>query len=269
MSENNVVVMTGAAGGLGRVMTAGLLAAGRSVVAVDVEQARAGLDEVVAAARAAGAGDRILPLIASIRSEADCAGIVKKAIAHFGTIHALVNNAGMGMNSISHETMTKGISFYNIPADAWRDVIDTNVNGSFLMASAVAPQLVKAGWGRIINVTTSYFTMIKKQWSPYGPSKAALEAASAIWAIDLADTGVSVNVLVPGGAADTPLVPIEVMTDRSGLVAPIVMVAPVVWLTSKASDGVNGQRFIGKDWDPAAPLDQNIKSAGALSGWRS
>jgi 3-oxoacyl-[acyl-carrier protein] reductase len=111
--------------------------------------------------------------------------------------------------------------------------------------------------------------MLKDGFSPYGPSKAALEAATVIWASDLAGTGVTVNVLIPGGAADTPMVPVESISDRSKLVKPAVMVEPIKWLTSHASDGVTGRRFIAKDWNPAAPLEQNLAASGALAGWRS
>ena len=267
-SGNATVIMTGAAGGLGRAMTAGLLAAGRSVVAVDIEAARSALNSVVEDARRAGAGDRIVPIVGSVCSDADCARVVREAISRFGAVDVLVNNAGLGMGSIDNAAFTTGLRFYEIPQRGWRTLIDTNVTGPFLMASAVAPYLIANGWGRIINVTTSYQTMIKPKWAPYGPSKAALEAASAIWSTDLEGTGVSVNVLVPGGAADTALVPWEVVKDRSNLVEPSVMVAPVVWLTSPASDGMTGKRVIGKDWDPAATAAANVAHAVSPAAWR-
>ena len=265
---NATVIVTGAAGGLGRAMTAGLLAAGRSVVAVDIEAARSALNSMVEDAGRAGAGDRIAPILGDVCSEDDCARVVREAISRFGAVDVLVNNAGLGMGSIGNEAFTTGLRFYEIPQRGWRSLIDTNVTGPFLMASAIAPHLIANGWGRIINITTSYQTMLKAKWSPYGPSKAALEAASAIWSTDLEGTGVSVNVLVPGGAADTALVPWEVVKDRSNLVEPSVMVAPVVWLTSRDSDGVTGKRVIGKDWNPADAIAANVARAVSPAAWR-
>jgi len=236
-------------------MSLGLLEAGRRVAGFDVKEA-------------AIQNDRFFDVVGSVRSERDCARAVAQAIERFGAVHALVNNAGLGMEGISLEAMTKGINFYDVPAEKWQALIDTNVNGPFLMARAIAPRLVKQKWGRIINVTTSYPTMLKNGFSPYGPAKAALEAATVIWSKDLLETGVTVNVLIPGGAADTAMVPAEAVSDRSSLVRPSVMVAPVVWLTSRASDDVTGHRFVARDWDPRASVEENVRKAGALAGWR-
>jgi NAD(P)-dependent dehydrogenase (short-subunit alcohol dehydrogenase family) len=267
MGEDHVVIVTGAAGGLGRAMSLGLLAAGRRVVALDREESAQALDALVATAKGLDEGARIFAVCASVRSESDCRRAVAQAVEHFGAVHALVNNAGLGMETISLEAMTKGVNFFDVPAEKWKALIDTNVNGPFLMASAVAPHLIKAGWGKIINVTTSYPTMLKNGFSPYGPAKAALESATVIWSKDLKDTGVTANVLIPGGAADTAMVPHEAVGDRSTLVRPAVMVAPVTWLTSHASDGVTARRFVAREWDPDAADDANVRKAGALAGW--
>jgi NAD(P)-dependent dehydrogenase (short-subunit alcohol dehydrogenase family) len=78
---------------------------------------------------------------------------------------------------------------------------------------------------------------------PYGGSKAANEAILTALAQELDGSGVTANVLVPGGAADTRLVPRAMAPDRSQLIPPEVMVAPLIWLCSNGSDGINGQRF--------------------------
>ena len=103
--------------------------------------------------------------------------------------------------------------------------------------------------------------------TPYGQAKAALEAASAGWAADLAGNGVTCNVLIPGGAADTPMIPKEAPVDRNRLVSPAAMVAPLCYLASDASDGVTGMRFLASKWtidgDPAA----NLERAMAPAAW--
>ena len=105
-----------------------------------------------------------------------------------------------------------------------------------MMAKAVAPALVAQGWGRIVNIVTSHFTMVMDGFSPYGPAKAALEAATVVWSKDLADTGVTVNALLPGGPGNTRMIPLEEVPDRSKLVQPEVMMAPIVWLMSAESE---------------------------------
>lgn len=251
--EGHVIIVTGAAGGLGGAMTRGLLAAGRRIVAVDH-----------VAVPSLGAPDHVLALTADIRDPAACAHVVASTIARFGTVNGLVNNAAIGPYYTPAGAPPR---FYEVPADRWQRTIDTNVNGSFLMASAVARLMVDAGWGRIVNVTTSLATMTMGGMAPYGPAKGALEAASAVWAHDLAETGVTVNVLVPGGAADTPMVPQFAAPDRSQLISPQVMVAPIVWLTSHAADGVTGRRFVGNRWNPQASAAENVRNAGAPVAW--
>jgi NAD(P)-dependent dehydrogenase (short-subunit alcohol dehydrogenase family) len=95
-------------------------------------------------------------------------------------------------------------------------------------------------WGRIINVTTSLDTMWRPLMQPYGGSKAANEAILTALAQELDGSGVTANVLVPGGAADTRLVPRAMAPDRSQLIPPEVMVVPLIWLCSADSDGING-----------------------------
>ncbi len=120
-----------------------------------------------------------------------------------------------------------------------------------LMARHLAPAMIDAGWGRIVNVTTSFDTMINRGMNAYGASKAALEAASASWSKELGGTGVTVNVLVPGGMTATPFLPPHM---RQGALDPNVMRAPIRWLASRSSDGISGLRFVAKLWTPGNPL---------------
>jgi 3-oxoacyl-[acyl-carrier protein] reductase len=139
----------------------------------------------------------------------------------------------------------------------------TNVNGPFTMARHLTPYLVANGAGRIINVVTSFRTMQTQGFSPYGPSKAAMEAATVIWAKDLEGSGVTVNALLPGGAANTRMIPAGEISDRSTLVQPEAMKAPIVWLMSDDAKDVTGQRFIAQLWNPA--VDPAVASAKASS----
>jgi NAD(P)-dependent dehydrogenase (short-subunit alcohol dehydrogenase family) len=136
------------------------------------------------------------------------------------------------------------------------------------MTRAVLPTLLAQRWGRIINVTTSLDTMWRPLMQPYGGSKAANEAILTALAQELDGSGVTANVLVPGGAADTRLVPRAMAPDRSQLIPPEVMVAPLVWLCSAGSDGINGQRFIAMRWDVSLPAAEAAKKAGAPAAWQ-
>ena len=134
------------------------------------------------------------------------------------------------------------------------------------MARAVAPHMLRAKWGRIITVTTSLGTMVRAGYLLYGASKAAAESATAIMAADLAGTGVTANVLVPGGVTNTPLVGDDA-GDRGKMLQPEIMVPPLLWLVSDAAAGVNARRFVAADWDPALPGVQAAEKAGVPIAW--
>ena len=116
-------------------------------------------------------------------------------------------------------------------------------------------------------MTTSMNTMYNPGGTPYGPSKAAHEAFIAMASRELAGTGVTVNVLVPGGMSNTNLIPDDAAHRRERMIQPDVMRAPVVWLASEASDSINGMRFIGYYWDESLPLEERIERAGAPAAW--
>ena len=261
-----VAIVSGAGGGLGRAMTLALVEAGARVAAVDASRDLA--ERIAGDARKAAGEDRILPICRDLRDPGNCAAIVDEALSAFGSIHAVVNNAGIGMATIRENSWADNVRFWDVPTDKWQAVFDTNVKAPFMLAKAAAPHLIAQGWGRIVNVTTSLDTMIRPSWTPYGPSKAALEASSANWAGDLDGTGVTVNVLIPGGPADTPFVPLASQPDRSRLVRPESMAAPIRWLLSNASDGVNGRRFVAIDWDPDLDADAAAERASAPIAWR-
>lgn len=79
--------------------------------------------------------------------------------------------------------------------------------------------------------------------------------------------GVTANVLVPGGASDTNILPPDTPYDRALLIRPDVMQDPVVWLASEESDGINGRRFIAREWDESLPIDERLAKAGAPAAW--
>jgi 3-oxoacyl-[acyl-carrier protein] reductase len=174
----------------------------------------------------------------------------------------LFNNAGLGMDRVGPRT-TNTRQFYNVDFETWRGIVDTNINGTFLMTRAALALFMRRGQGRVINLTTSYGTMLREGFSPYGPCKAAVEALTVVWAKDLAATGITVNSLCPGGAADTDMMPHEDFPDRAQLLAPSVMIAPAVWLASDAARGVTGMRIVAKDWDAALPAAEAFKRAAS------
>jgi 3-oxoacyl-[acyl-carrier protein] reductase len=248
-------------------MTLALLRSGRRVVVADLPVSAAEVRELSAIAAQEQSQDRLLAVECNVTQWEQCQNVVNKAIDRFGTVHGLVNNAGVGMQDIGNVLVGKRKPFYEVDTNAWRNAIEVNVNGPFLMAKAIAPQLVKQGWGRIVNIETSSYTMMMDGFSPYGPSKAALESSTVIWAKDLAGTGVTVNALAPGGPANTRMIPKSEVDDRSTLIQPEVMMAPIVWLMSARSDGVSGRRIVAKEWDVDRLQREDPEKIGTPAGW--
>lgn len=260
--DGRVVLISGAGGGLGSAMARGLADAGARLALHDLRQ-----PAVAALAETIGA-DRALALSGDIGDEAECRRAVAATCERFGRIDAVINNAGVGIGTIRPDYYRRRIdSFTDVSADDWRRFFRVNVDGAFHLTRAAMPHLRGQGWGRVINVTTTLGTMLRPGYVPYGCSKAALESLSSIWAQELEGSGVTVNVVVPGGPTDTGMVTAENGLDRSALLRPDVMVPPVRWLCSSAADTVNGRRFTGSLWDATVGEEAAAVAAGMPIGW--
>jgi NAD(P)-dependent dehydrogenase (short-subunit alcohol dehydrogenase family) len=267
MTENQrVAIVTGAAGGIGKEMTRALLAAGIRVAGVDRD--RPPLEALAASAREQGKAAELLTIAADLTDDSAVDAITKATRVKFGRIDILVNNAGIGPGAIRPDSWQRPLKFWEITPDQWRRFVAVHTTAPLALTNAVVPEMMRQGWGRIINVTTSLGTMLNAGSPTYGPSKAALEALSAIMAKDLDGTGVTVNVLVPGGITNTPMVS-ESGFDRAKMIQPEVMVSPLLWLVSDAAGKVTGRRFLGVHWDPKLPPEEAAEKAGAPVAWTS
>jgi 3-oxoacyl-[acyl-carrier protein] reductase len=196
-----------------------------------------------------------IPVLADISDRVQAQRSVELATGHTGRLDILVNNAAIGPTVLENSPLTKSLRFWESDEALWRRSVDVNVNGTFLMARYAAPAMIANSWGRIVNISTSLSTMQRMGTSPYGVSKAAIEAETQIWAKDLAGTGVTVNTLLPGGAVDTDFVSCTTrLAAREGkvkLLAPNVMIEPLLFLVSREADAVSGRRYVASRWDGA------------------
>ncbi len=244
-------------------MVFGLIQAGAKVVAT----ASSSPGELESVAQEVGL-DRLLPVVSDVTSADACEHVAQAALRRFGALHILVNNAGRGMRYVTQRFLDQPIPFWDVDPDVWRMIIDTNVNGPFLMARAVLPAMLSQRWGRIINISMNHSTMRRRGFAPYGHSKAALESETVIWAHDLENTGVTVNALLPGGATATGMIPEDVSPEiKDSLLRPEIMVSPLLWLASEAADGVNGCRVNASHWDGNRDLRANVENAVEMAGW--
>jgi NAD(P)-dependent dehydrogenase (short-subunit alcohol dehydrogenase family) len=270
--ETRVAIITGGLRGLGRAMAIGLAREGHDVVAVG--HIDADIEEVEAATAGSNIAGHLLPLVADLRRPADCDRIVATAQSRFGGVHILVNNAGLTFTTIDPARFRRAEpqKFWQVPDDIVRAVIETNYIVADQMARRVAPRMVEQRWGRIVNVTTKLDTMNRPHTSPYGASKAALEMATEVWAKEVEDTGLTINIVNPGAGANTPGMADEMRAmSREGraprLVEPEEMVPPLLYVVSREADNVNGWRFDANLWDPLRPPAEAARRAGRPAGF--
>ncbi len=256
-----VAIVTGGGRGIGRAIALGLAGAGANVVVTAARNPQEA-NEVARSARDALGRDCLLAVAADVTRETDCVRVVDAALERYGAVHILVNNAARGMRFIDERFLERPAKFWQAASDAWRMIVETNINGPFLMARAIVPHLLAQHWGRLINISINHETMGRAGFSPYGPSKAALEAATAGWARELDGTGVTVNALLPGGITDTAMVPDTAPEQaRRSMLDPAVMVAPTQWLCSPDADAISGHRIVANKWDPSLPANEAARRA--------
>jgi acetoacetyl-CoA reductase len=207
-----VAVVTGGTRGIGAAISKALAEAGYAVAAT-----YSGNDEAAARFHAE-TGVSVYKWDVG-NYEACVAGLAKVA-ADLGPVDVVINNAGIA----------RDVVFHRMTPEQWTAVININLNSLFNMCRPVIEGMRERGFGRIVNNTTSYVTMLRVL--PYGAAKAALESMSAVWAKELDGSGITVNVLVPGGPTDTPLIADASGWPRDKMLRPEIMGPPTAWLVS-------------------------------------
>ncbi len=267
--EGKVAIVTGAGSpiGLGRAIALGLVRAGAKVALADINQDW--LNQTASEMREIGGDECAIDVIADVTDPQACQDAVETAVEKLGGLHILVNNAGINTRGAGQGTTDPAnlTNFWESSPETWSRVVAVNLSGNFFMARAAVARMLEQGWGRIIGVTTSMDSMWRKGMSPYGPSKAGHEALVAIMAQELEGTGVTANVLVPGGATYTNMTSRGNPGMRDRLIQAEVMQNPVVWLASNASEEFNGRRIIAYNWDDSLPLAERLEKCSAPAAW--
>lgn len=236
------VLITGGTSGLGAAMAAALIDAGAAIAVTGRDAARAD-----AAARNLGRG--AIGIGMDVRDEDEVKRGADRAFERLGGLDVLVNNAGIGMRTVNPRFITEPQPFWMVSPEGFRDVVATNLSGYFLVARVVVPRLLAAGTGRVVNVSMNHATMNRKGFVPYGPARAGAEALSRIMAADLAGSPVTVNLLLPGGATLTGMIPEDLPEEmRSRLLPASIMAEPIRWLCSPAAAGVHDQRIVASEF---------------------
>jgi 3-oxoacyl-[acyl-carrier protein] reductase len=234
MKTNRVVVITGAAGGMGSVLVHRFLMNGDTVIATDIKSAP--LEEL----RERHNADALITAVGNISKEKDCATLAELLRSKTTRVDVLINCAG-------YYPIRR---FEEMSLDEWGQVIDINLTGAFLMTRAMLPLMKGRGWGRVISYgSASVFEGVEGQ-AHYVAAKAGIVGLSRCLAIELGGYGITVNVVTPGLTLTKPVlqgIPPELIATQPKLRAlkrdeqPEDLVGAVFFLASPDADFITGQ----------------------------
>ena len=195
-------------------------------------------------------------LVLDVRNEDSVNSAVSWVREKWGELDMLVNNAGIGMITVNPHFLTQPLPFFDVPPSKFKDFLDTNIFGYFLVSAKFAKLFLerrKRGakqLGRIVNISVNKETMTRRGFIPYGPSRAASEAMSYVMVEDLKPYQIAVNILLPGGATMTGMIPSGTSDQiRRKLLDPDIIARPITFLASDEAEGLTGQLIVANVFD--------------------
>jgi NAD(P)-dependent dehydrogenase (short-subunit alcohol dehydrogenase family) len=188
-----VSVVTGAGKGLGKTMALALAHAGSDMVLV----ARHQEDIDATAKEMATLGGNAVAIRADVTRSDEITRMVEKAVTTFGKIDILVNNAGQNARQVHHK-------FEETPEAEWNSMIQTNITGVYLVTKIVGRAMLKRGYGRVINIASSWGVRPVPEFVCYSVTKAAVIQMTRALAVEWAPRGVTVNCIAPGSMDKSP-----------------------------------------------------------------
>jgi 3-oxoacyl-[acyl-carrier protein] reductase len=225
--EGRTALITGASQGIGRACALTLAKAGARVALAARNEAK--LTEVAAEIQAAGGTAEVFAI--DIASEESIKAGAKAAIAQFGSVEILVNNAGI----------TKDVLLLRMKRADWDGVIATNLTGTFLLTQALVSPMLKARWGRIVNISSVVGETGQAGQANYAASKAGLIGFTKSLARELASRGITANAVAPG-YIETAMTAVLDQKQRDAMLARIPL-----GRAGSDQDLANAVRFLASD----------------------
>lgn len=236
--EDEVVLVTGASRGLGASMAKRFAREGASVTVTARSKS-----ELEAVAAAVDGEVHVAP--ADVTDEAAVRGVVESAVAEYGSVTGLVNNAGIGLLNMYDE----GQLLHDVDTEDFRQIMEVNVTGVFLCSKYAVPEMIEAGRGSVVNISSGLGRRGSARWGPYVTSKWALEGMTRTQALKLDEFGINVNALDPGGRVDTSFWDHLSDEERAGILDPDIMNDAATGLLAQGPDGITGESMPAEDWE--------------------
>jgi 3-oxoacyl-[acyl-carrier protein] reductase len=232
--DGRVAMVTGASQGIGRACAVALAKAGAQVALAARNASK--LADVAAEIEAAGGKANVFEM--DLASEDSIKAVTKAAVAHYGKIEILVNNGGITRDNL----------MLRMKLADWNAVLQTNLTGAFLLTQAVSSSMLKARWGRIINIASVVGETGQAGQANYAASKAGLIGLTMSLARELASRNITVNAVAPGYIS-TPMTDVlndqqrnamltQIPLDRAG--TPDDVASAVVFLASDQASYITG-----------------------------
>ena len=213
------------------------------VVSSRVEE---GLEELATECRALGA-DAVAVIVDVLETDA-ANRMIATAVEHFGDVDVLVNNAGIGQAAVAPDPQRRRIP--DLVVEQWMHLMDVNLGGTIRCTNAVLPLMMSKQSGTIINLSSGTVRAPLAGIAAYTTTKFAIEGFTQCAAIELAEHGIRVNCIQPGGPTDTAIIPAEFPAElRADIHAPSVIRACATWVASDAATDTTGQSFVAMDWN--------------------
>jgi NAD(P)-dependent dehydrogenase (short-subunit alcohol dehydrogenase family) len=233
MLEGKVAMITGASQGLGRALAVAYAKEGTQIV-INSRQEES-IRPVAEEAESTGA--EVLALAADVSRSADVERLVGAATQRFGRVDVLVNNAGV---------LGPRVAIVEYPEDEWRQVIDANLTGPFLVSKAVIPHMPEGG--SIVNVASGVSIEGRPEWGAYAVSKFGVEGLTQILAAELEERGIRVNAVDPGGMRTEMRAAAYPEEDPMTRITPEENTEVFLYLASDESKGITGNRFKAQEF---------------------